>query len=47
MPTGFFASEGAGAFGLLDFPSPQMAACLKITIGQKWVSILLMKEVWN
>lgn len=29
MPTGFFASEGAGAFGLLDFPLPQMAVCLK------------------
>lgn len=47
MLTGFFASKGAGAFGLLDFPSLQMAVCLKITIGQKWVSILLMKEVWN
>lgn len=47
MPTSFFASEGAGAFGLLDFPLPQMAVCLKITIGQKWVSILLMEEVWN
>ena len=47
MPTGFFASEGAGAFGLQDFPLLQTAVCLKITLGQKWVSILLMKEVWN